>query len=595
MVEIHKLLDYSYMMRQKGKEKERLLQSEALQEVKIAVLCGSTFGQIEEFLEVFLLHYGIKPVFFIGEYNRFFEEACFPNDPLKEFGPDIILIHVTNKNLFYHLNPNETLKQSLLEEEHRMTQMWESLEEQYHCPVIQNNFEYFLYRIIGNAARVQDDGSVKYIDSVNTLITSKVKETSNLYLNDIHFLSAYVGLQNWHDDRMWNMYKYPMSMSVMPRYALNIANIVKSILGKNKKTVITDLDDTLWGGIIGEVGEENIKLGNETPQGESFALLHQYLKYLSKHGVVLNICSKNEYAIGMSGIQSTRSILNKEDFAVIKINWKDKYENIKEIMEELNLLENSAIFIDDNQVECDGVKYMLPDVEVLRMTNVGKLLEEMEALSFFEITAETKEDEQRNQYYKRNAARSEAKKQYKSYDEYLMSLNMVCYVDKVHDKNAARAVQLLNKTNQFNFLKRRYTIEEMIQLTQMQDVVIFALDLEDRFGSNGIVSISIIRFDKTEAYIDGWVMSCRVFERGLEFVMLKLICGLCLEKQIYSLHGYYRKTPKNMKISGFFRDIGFEEKGYDQESEIHEWICKDIGGLMEKCNTNNFTIKIIGN
>jgi len=589
-MEIYKLLDYSYMMQQKKKVKEKFAQATDLLEIKIAVLCGSTFGEVQDFLEVFLLHYGIKPMFLIGEYNRVYEEACFPNAALKEFAPDIILIHVTNKNLRSDFRCNESFELSLYEEEQRLLQIWNLLEEQYHCMIIQNNFEYYPYRMIGNAARTNEDGSVKYIDDINGFISSYVRENNHLYLNDIHFLSSYVGLTNWYDDRMWYMYKYPMKMDVMPRYALNIANIIKSVLGKNKKTVITDLDNTLWGDIIGEVGVENIRLGYETPQGEKFVLLQQYLKYLSGHGVVLNICSKNEYETGISGIASKKSVLDAKDFAVKKINWKEKYENIQEILEELNLLPEAAVFIDDSSMECDSVRAMLPEIAVLQMSNMTQTLQQMDTLSFFELPKETAEDKQRNQYYRENIARNEEKGKYENYDDYLKSLEMTCYVDKARKENIDRIVQLFNKTNQFNFLTRRYTMEEVSELSRKPDIEMFVLELQDKFGSNGIVSVSIIRLCETDAYIDGWVMSCRVFARGLEYVMLELVCKLCMERGICTLHGYYKKTLKNSKISNFFGDAGFKEERYDIENEVHEWTCRDIEGLLKICKVDNIMI-----
>ena len=594
-MDVQEFLDYSYMMQNKHKEKDRLLQSEDLREIKIAVLCGSTFGEIQDFLEIFLLHYGLKPCFYIGEYNRFFEEACFPNTELKEFEPEIILIHVTNKNLFYQLQTYEVSEQALVEDKYRFTQIWQSLEEQYHCTIIQNNFEYFLYRMIGNAARTHKDGSINYIDKLNRFIAAYMQEHQHLYINDIHFLSARVGLLKWYDDRMWSMYKYPMAMSVMPQYALNIANIIKSVLGRNRKTIITDLDNTLWGDVIGEVGADNIKLGSENPQGESYALLQWYLKYLSKHGVLLNICSKNEYETGMSGIRSPKSILSEDDFVVNKINWNEKYVNINEILNDLNLLEDSAVFMDDNQMECDSVKAMLPGIEVLQVKNIGQFLNKMEELSFFEISAETKEDEQRNQYYKNNVARSEAQKHYQNYDEYLKSLNMVCYVDQVYEGNIDRIVQLFNKTNQFNFLTKRYTREAIETLVRMPDIIIPVLELEDKFGSNGIVSVAVIRFGHADVYIDGWIMSCRVFGRGLEFAMLKLICELCRRKEINILHGYYRQTAKNTKISSFFQKLGFQKGNFKQETGTQEWICRDINRLWETCTTDNIIIRYIEN
>lgn len=586
MTELYELLDYSYMMQQKNKVKERLLQTPLLKEIRIAVLCGSTFGVISEFLEVFLLYYGIKPVFFVGEYNRFYEEAVFPNESLEDFHPDIILIHITNRNLLWNYNFGD-----MEEEQKRLNQIWDSLSEKYHCTVIQNNVEYFQFRMIGNAARTYEDGNIKYIDDLNQFISARSRVDNNFYVNDINFISSYAGLRNWYDERFWNMYKYPMAMSEMPHYALSIASIIKSILGKNKKTIISDLDNTLWGGEIGEVGVDNIKLGSETPQGESFLMLHKYLKYLSLHGIVLNICSKNEYETGISGIKSVKSVLEEKDFAVKKINWKNKAENIDDILKELNLLETSAVFIDDNPAECDSVKSLIPEVETVRISNVKDFLEEMDILSFFELTQSTMEDGQRSQYYADNIARNTERKGYKDYNEYLKALKMVCHVDIVRDRNIDRVVQLLNKTNQFNFLTNRYTLETMNKLVCSQEVETFVLDLEDKFGSNGIVSVAMLRFANSEAYIEGWVMSCRVFERGLEFVMLELISEACLLKAASTLHGYYRRTNKNVKIAGFFQDLGFEKTGNNQNDDIQEWICRDIERLLKQCKTHNIVIK----
>ena len=587
MTELYKLLDYPYMMKHKKKEKERLLQSRKLQEKKIAVLCGATFGEIKEFLEVFLLHYGIKPVFYIGEYNRYYEESVFSNKGLDEFHPDIVLMHVTNRNLLWDHDFN-----SIEDDKRRLREIWEALDKKYHCIIIQNNFEYFKYRMIGNAARTYVDGNLKYIDDLNRFISDFIKKNKNLFVNDINYLSSYTGLQKWSDERLWNMYKYPMAMDEMPRYALNIANIIKSLYGKNKKTIITDLDNTLWGGEVGEVGVENIKLGNETPQGEAFAMLHKYLKYLSLHGILLNICSKNEYDIGIRGIHCARSVLKEKDFAIKKINWKNKADNIKDILKGLSLLPFSAVFIDDSLVECDSVGSMIPDIETIQVEDIKALLEEMDILSFFEVTQITQEDGQRRRYYADNMERNEEQKKYKNYDEYLKALKMVCHIDTINNGNIDRVVQLMNKTNQFNFLTKRYTHETMNELINRQNNKTFVLDLEDKFGSNGIVSVAIVRLESEIAYIDDWVMSCRVFERGLEYVMLMLICETCMKKGVNTLFGYYYRTEKNMKIADFFQNIGFEKADDDiNDKRSTKWICRDINGLLKKSENNNIMIR----
>lgn len=585
MTDIYKLLDYSCMMREKAGERKRLLQSGGLRERRVAVLCGSTFGVIKDFLEIFLLHYGIRPVFHIGEFNRFYEEAVFNSGSLVGFKPDVILVHVTNRNLLWNYQP-----EAIEEEKKRMGRIWEALTQKAHGSVIvQNNFEYFRYRIIGNAARTRADGSVNYVDEANRLISDYAEANKDFYVNDINYLSSYVGIRNWSDDRLWDMYKYPMAMCEMPRYALNIANIIKSAFGGNRKTIITDLDNTLWGGEIGEIGVENIKLGNGMPQGGEYERLHYYLKYLSMHGIVLNICSKNEYQTGISGIRSESSVLREGDFAVKKINWKSKAENVDRILRELNLLESSAVFMDDSPVECDNVKSMFPEIAAVQAEGGRGFLEEMEALSFFEVTQETQEDRERGRYYEGNQKRRAARQEYGTYGEYLKSLGMVCHVDKVCGQNMGRVVQLMNKTNQFNFMTRRYTSEAMDAVVNGQGYETLALDLTDRFGSNGIVSVAVVRFEGMSAHVHDWIMSCRVFERGLELVMLRLICESCLRKGIGALHGYYRRTDKNGKIAGFYQEMGFEKRGRLPDG-TQEWACGDIHGLLKRCREGNILV-----
>lgn len=278
MKDLYSLLDYSEMIKEKKNLREKLTENSELIEKHIAVLCGGTFGEIKEFIEVFLLFYGIKPIFWEGNYNRYYEEACFPNAELSDFKPDFVLLHMTNKNLIYNDDVNTSNKQLLNEEQLRLEHIWHSIKEKYHCCIIQNNFEYFPYRMIGNGARTNENGNVKYIDDLNRFVSVYADQHQEFFVNDIHYLSSYVGLMNWYDDRMWRLYRCPMAIGVTPRYALSIANIIKSVLGKNRKTIIVDLDDTLWGGVIGEAGVDGIKLGMDTPQGEGYGELHKYLK-----------------------------------------------------------------------------------------------------------------------------------------------------------------------------------------------------------------------------------------------------------------------------------------------------------------------------
>lgn len=582
MKELFDLLDYTAFIKNKKQVKEILLKDPYLIEKKIAILCGGTVGEIKEFMTVFLLYHGIRPVFWEGDHGRYHEQACFDDPELSAFAPDIVIMHMNSRNLLYYdrFPTDSDVAGMMREEQDRLRQIWGSLAEKYHCTIIQNNFAYLPYRVIGNASRISDSGNVRYIDDLNRYISDHARTHQDLFVNDVNYLSAYVGLRDWYDDRMWDLYKCPMSATAMPYYALSIVNIIKSILGKNKKAVITDLDDTLWGGIIGEIGAGAVRLGKETPQGEAYIEIHRYLKELGKNGVILNICSKNEYDTGLSGLKTSRSILREEDFVVKKIDWNDKAENVREILSELNISEDAAVFLDDSEFECDRVKGMMPEIVTLRSSNIYELLEKIDLMSYFEITQRSQEDDARRQMYGTEMLRKREQQKFKDHMEYLASLGMKCKVDAISDENVARVTQLFNKTNQFNFMTNRYTPDSLVQKCEDPDIGSFVLGSKDRFGDNGIVSAALVKFDEEGAHITDWVMSCRVFGRGLEDEMLEQICIACRKRGIAALYGYYRETRKNKKIKDLYRDLGLEK-----DPENDRWVCRDINGLsheMEK-------------
>lgn len=580
--DVCQLLDYVFLMRNKNEWKKKLSMQDDLIEKRIAIFCGSTFGIVQEFMEIFLLSAGIRPLFHIGEYDRVYEEACFPHADLLDFKPDIAFIHMTNQNLGGGFSGTD--RASLEEEKDRLRQIWDSIREKFGCVIIQNNFEYYPYRMIGNAARLQENGNVRYINELNAFIDDYALHNDGFYINDIHYLSAVMGLETWRDDRMWDLYKYPIRMDALPSYACSICGLIRALAGKSKKMVITDLDHTLWDGIIGEVGVENIKVGKETPQGEKHERLQHYLKYLGQQGILLGVCSKNEHEVAIEGIRSQKSILKEDDFVSMRINWIAKPQNIAEMVRETNLLQDAVVFVDDNMVECDSVKRMLPGVETICMQDIETALSRMDRLSFFETTSQTEEDRKRNEYYRANQKREKERSQFSNYDEYLRSLEMQCFVDDINERNMERVVQLFNKTNQFNFMTHRYSIHDVERIRKDAFCHCFVLELDDKFGTNGIVSIGVMRLSGEDAYIEDWIMSCRVFERGLEYVMLSLMCETCIKTEVKRLHGFYRETKKNKKIADFFSNINFAEKGYSEKEQAKEWICEDIQGLERLCD-----------
>lgn len=583
-----KLLQYPFLMKHKAELKKKLLGKNHLQDVRIAVLCGSTFGTIQDFLELFLLLNGLRPTFWVGAYDRVYEEACFEEPALRAFQPEILLVHTSNQNLSCVFG--QTDEKSLHREKARHEQIWTGIREIYGCTIIQNNYAYFPYRVIGNAARWDQEGNVRFINELNQFLDEYAANSKDFYVNDIQYLSALYGIRNWNDQRMWDLYKYAMSMQVMPAYANNLANLIKAMFGKNKKLIVTDLDNTLWGGVIGDDGLDHIQMGSGSARGASYSRLQSYLKTLSRSGILLGICSKNERKTALEGIRCKNCLLDEDDFVSSKINWAPKSENIRKILSELNLLEDSAVFLDDNPAELLEVANTYPNMEAILAEKAEDVLDELESRSYFEVTGRTEEDRRRLGYYQSEKKRMEERQNYKDYDEYLRSLRMTCYVDRIHLGNLERVTQLFNKTNQFNFLMIRYTQEELEQLCKRDDIRSFVLELDDRFGANGIVSAALLKLRADHAEILGWVMSCRVFKRGLEFVMLHLMCEQVLLEGKHILRGYYCKSKKNQQLCDFFPQTGFSEIKSDSEGHRTAYECADLNGLMALCEKHQIKV-----
>ncbi|MEG1049758.1 MAG: HAD-IIIC family phosphatase, partial [Oscillospiraceae bacterium] len=300
-----------------------------------------------------------------------------------------------------------------------------------------------------------------------------------------------------------------------------LAKIIKSALGKNKKSVVLDLDNTLWGGIIGDDGVEGITIGNEAPAGMSYTEFQSYLKKLSQLGIMLNVCSKNELDIAKKGFtQRKEAPLSVDDFICFKANWEPKHINIKNIATEINIGEDSLVFIDDNPAEREIVMQSLPSVTVPNVSCPEDYIKAIDRAGFFEITGFTKDDAKRNEMYKQNVMRAEAENSFVDYTDYLLSLDMTGEIGKFSPAHSERITQLINKTNQFNFTTRRYTQGEIDEIILDKSHYISAYaKLVDKFGDNGITTCLIARVDSGVANIDLWVMSCRVFKRHLEYAM----------------------------------------------------------------------------
>lgn len=529
---------------------------------KIAVLGGSTTEHIVSALELFLLNSGIEPEFYQSEYNRFYEDAVFGSPELDSFQPDIIFIHTTSRNLKYLPDkPDITAEevQQLIDEQFSVFRtVWEKLKERFSCPIIQNNFELPLFRQTGNYDGWGLSGQGAFINRMNLLFAEYAVSDPGFFINDINYLSAAIGLEKWHDPEAWYMYKYAMSTSVIPDLAYSAAAIIKALYGRNKKVIDLDLDNTLWGGVIGDDGVEGIELGPETSVGMSFYEFQRFLKKYKDYGVLLAVCSKNDEENALLGLRHPDSVLSPEDFVSIKANWESKDKNISESADELGLLTDGFVFIDDNPAECSIAEAQLPQISAVNLRSVDQVMYELSRSGFFEVTSVSGDDTRRTEMYAANARRAAQQKSFSSYEDYLLSLDMKASVTDFQPLQLARITQLANKSNQFNLTTRRYTENEIEEISRDDSRIRLCGRLADKFGDNGIVSVIIGRIlENNTLEIELWLMSCRVLKRDMEFAMLDELVHICREKGISRIIGRYIKSPKNHMVAGLYGSFGF--------------------------------------
>lgn len=568
MKELEYPFDSDYILKKKKSLKKQLLEKENFIEKNIAILGGSTTSDIKLILELFLLNQGIKPKFYESEYNQYYQDAMFPNSELEEFKPDIIYIHTTNRNITTYPKINNTKEEveKLIENEYnKFTNMWNRLSRIYKCPIIQNNFELPYYRLMGNKEASDYRGKVNFITKLNLKFYEYAENYENFYINDINYVSASYGLEKWADQFYWHMYKYALAVPAIPTLAFNISNIIKAIFGKNKKAFVLDLDNTLWGGIVGDDGVENIKIGPEVPSGQVFSEFQGYLKEHKDLGIILNVNSKNEKENAIAGLNHPDGLLKPEDFIIIKANWDPKSKNIVEIANELSIGVDSLVFVDDNPAEREIVKQQVNGVAIPEIDIPEHYINILDKSGFFEVTTISKDDIKKNEMYKENAKRNEMLNSFSNYDDYLKSLEMKATIKPFETIYMARIAQLTNKSNQFNLTTHRYTQSEIEEVANDKNYITLYGKLEDTFGDNGVVTVVIGHIEEKILHIDLWLMSCRVLKRDMEFAMMDSLVKKAKEMGITSIKGYYYPTPKNGMVKEFYGLQGFTKENEDEQ------------------------------
>lgn len=587
MKELEYPFQAEYILKKRRSIKKSLLGQEGQRRIskRIAVLGGSTTHDLKEILELFLLNAGIEPVFYESEYNQYWQDVMFDNPELTAFEPDIIFIHTSSRNIkdFPGIRDSEEQIAELVETVYApFEQMWNKIADAYQCPVIQNNFEPPYYRLLGNADFAEPHGRLNFINRLNEKFAAYARTHKNFYINDINYMASCYGVQKWADPFYWHMYKYACAVQAIPELAYNLANIIKSVYGKNQKAFVLDLDNTLWGGVVGDDGADNIEIGQETSMGQLYSEFQEYLKAHKELGILLTVDSKNDEENALAGLKRPDSVLKPEDFLVIKANWANKDQNIIEIAQELNIGTDSLVFVDDNPAERHIVESQIPDVKVPEIEDIVKFITTLDRAGYFEVTSLSADDLQRNDMYKANVERRKQEAGYTNYADYLLSLDMDAQIKPFEPVYMARIAQLTNKSNQFNLTTRRYTQGEIEQAAADGEYITLYGKLEDKFGDNGVVSVVIGHKKEEELHIDLWIMSCRVLKRDMEFAMMDRLVEESRKAGIKRILGYYYPTAKNKMVENFYGLQGFGKIKEDEEGNT-VWLY-EIPEIYEKKN-----------
>lgn len=414
-------------------------------------------------------------------------------------------------------------------------------------------------------------GPTYILQALNLRFMDNLAGESNIHFLDTNKWILSVGKEAFNP-KLYYLSKSPFGNHVYKSVVTTLKSSINGLLGNTRKLIILDLDDTLWGGIVGDLGWENIRLGGHDGIGEAFVDFQQELKALKNKGILLAIVSKNEESVALEAInQHPEMVLTQEDFVGWRVNWNDKARNIAELVKELNLGLQSVVFIDDNPVERDRVKQSLPEVFVPewpkdKMRYTEKLFE----LSCFNTPSINKEDANRTRMYIDEKKRQTLLETHDNLDAWLKSLEMVVKIEPLNSANLQRTVQLFNKTNQMNLSTRRFTVDEMQAWAAKDDTQLWVFYVSDKFGDSGLTGIVSTQLSENQVQIVDFILSCRVFGRKVEEIMLAQVYKYAKETGSSTINARYLPTKKNKPTLSFFTRSGFNEN----KDQLFSWDLK---------------------
>lgn len=533
----------------------------AQRELRIAILGGYSLFPFHEIVEHFLAMAGYCSKVFIGDYDNDSAEILDENSLLYTHQPKFIILLPKLRSLgsFSIMDRPSTVRNFAEAEVDLLLQRCRIAHERSSAEIVLGNF-ILPSAIDPGMIRSKRMGSAwTYLKYIN--LELGLRSPEYVQICDLEFLSARCGTQNVSDDRAWYETKQPFSLQFIPDVAREVLTIISAYHAPHKKVLVLDLDNTLWGGVVGDDGLEGIELGDVSARGQAFKSFQQFIRTLSERGIVLAVCSKNEPEIVMQVFEEhPEMVLSREDIAIFLVNWQPKSDNIREIAAELNLGLDSVVFVDDNPAEIEIVRQFVPEVTCLLLDkDPSTFIQLVQNSRCFEPLQLTDEDAVRGKQYQQEFRRKELLSCSTDMTTYLMSLSMCASIGTFCKVDIPRITQLINKSNQFNLTTRRRSEGEVKNVAESSGYRGMTVRLDDRFGSHGLVGVVIAQINGSKLIVDTFVMSCRVLKRQVEHEIINELVSCARLESCETIIGVYIPTLKNGMVANLYPSLGFVE------------------------------------
>ncbi|NOQ64426.1 MAG: HAD-IIIC family phosphatase [Methyloprofundus sp.] len=538
--------------------------------VKLGVVSNSTVDLLLPALFVSALRRGVLLECVSSDFDQVFQEAFNPSSTINQASVDFILLALDYRAFPFAVNTLAlaTPEQTSIDSLEYLKSIVHAFSEHSGASCIVQTLIPPPYSILGNLDGQMEGMLRKEIASFNSLLSDFIKTEEHILL-DTMALASNVGISHWFDERQWYLSKVAMSNDCIPLYTDRITNLLAALRGKSKKCLVMDLDNTLWGGVIGDDGLDGIVIGQGNPRGESYHALQRLCLEYKKYGVILAVCSKNDEENARQPFQEHPDMVLKEsDISVFVANWEDKASNIRYIANVLNIGTDAIVFMDDNPAERELVRNRLPEVAVPELPKDSALYARtLSDANYFETIGFTQEDADKTKQYSQNSERQQSLKSSDNLDDFLSSLNMEMSVSPFDKLGRKRITQLINKTNQFNLTTQRYTESDIETFESSTDVFTMQIRLLDNFGDSGMISAVICKQTDHVWEIDTWLMSCRVIKRRVEEAVCDILFAEARAHNIQKIIGCFVATKKNSLVQAHYEQLGFHQIASAQEEQ----------------------------